>query len=101
MKHLKIIHNGIERNLQYEVKVYVTEHGDIVWTEFYEGTVTKTRKKYWLFGKIITTDVPKEIFRLNFDVETADRTKRELSAILHRKLELLERQNEIDRGELI
>jgi hypothetical protein len=74
---------------------------DFYWTNFYEGTEIKTHKKYWLFGETITKVIPKLVFKLYFNVEDVDRTKRELSAILHRRLELLERANEIAKGELI
>ena len=101
MKTIKIIHKGIERKLQYKVFFHSSEYGENDWTVFYEGTKTVTKRKFWLFGELITSEEPKEIFQFNFDVETKHQTKLELSTRLHRELELLERESEIAKGELI
>ena len=102
MKTIKIIHNGIERELQYKIESDCGEGTETYyWTNFYEGTEIKRRKQYLFFGKVITTEEPKRIFKLNFNVETKHQTKKEISAILHRQLELAERESEIAKGELI
>lgn len=102
MKQVKIIHNNIERKLQYEVMSDCGEGtASFYWTEFYEGTEVKTYKKFLLFGETITIEKPKLIFKLYFNVENIRLTKGEISTALHKQLELLDREKEIANGELI
>ena len=97
MKTIEI--NG--RKIQYEVLYDVSEYGDTYETVFYEGTQIVSKKKYLLFGETITKEVPYEIFRLYFNIEDEGRTKSETRAIIERRLELLDRKVQIERGEIV
>ena len=89
------------RKIEYEVFYDVSEYGETYETVFYEGTQIVSRKKYFLFGEQVSKEVPREIFRLYFNIEDEGRTKSEIRAIIERKLELLDRKDQIRRGELI
>jgi hypothetical protein len=75
------------------------------WTIFYNETKIRSRKKYFLFGPIITWEEPIELFRTEFDIEDLSYTKEELRVILEKKLKhflgLQNREEEIRKGDLI
>lgn len=89
------------REFQYQNFWYESEFGDYAKTTFYQGTKTETYRKYWLFGPMITVEVPIEVFVFDDDIESNRFTKEELRQKLEKKVKLLDRQAEIDRGELI
>ena len=97
MKTLNV--NG--RVLQYELFWHSSEYGTSEWTEFYEGTITETRKKYWLFGKEITNIKPKKVFTIWRNIESPDYTKKQIRALLEHEVEKLDRKKEIENGEII
>ena len=70
-------------------------------TAFYDELKTKYRKKYWLFGSLIEVPDNRIVFYVYFDIETPNLTKSELKEILERKVELLDRKEQITGGELI
>lgn len=96
MKTIKV--NDIE--LQYQVFEEVTEWGTNIWTEFYLGTETITKRKYWLFGPLITKEVPKLAFKIYADANDISLPKHFWKTSIQRKLELLNRREELERGEL-
>ena len=100
MSELKTI-NIDERVLGYKVCHDVSEVDSYSWTEFYEGVVPVTRRKYWLFGEKITVNEPKLIFKISRDIEDTSYTKSQVRAWIERKLELMGRAEEIKRGEII
>jgi hypothetical protein len=89
------------RKIEYEVLYDCSEYGETYETIFYEGTEVKTRKKFLLFGEKIEKLVPKEIFRLYLDIEDEGMTRSEARRKIERRLELLDRKEQIERGELI
>lgn len=89
------------RELQYELILQEGDVHDWYSSRFYEGTITTTRKKYLLFGEIITETNPKPIFELMVNIESPHKTKAEIRALISRQLELLDRSGEIERGEII
>ena len=91
--------NGIE--LYYQLCYDVSEYGESEWTEFYIGTRIITRRKYYICGPIITYEIPNKVFELNFSIEDEYYTKKEIRYKIERKLELLNRKAEIERGEII
>ena len=97
MKKLNV--NG--REFQYEVKTYMGEYGMYHETLFYEGYETYTRKKYYLFGDVITITQPKWVFTLYLDIESERHTKSEIRTMIEKKVELLERKKQIENGEII
>jgi len=97
MKTLSINGNTFE----YELEAHSGEFSDYYTTNFYQGTETITRKKFWLFGKKITKTIPKLVFTLNMDIEDPSYTKSEIRASIKRKIELMGRLAEIERGEII
>jgi len=87
------------RILQYEV---FTDKWESRITVFYEGKESYQERKYFLFGKKITKIRPKEIFRIhNADANDPKITKQWWLKAIRVKLDILKRQEEIDRGELI
>jgi hypothetical protein len=89
------------RDFDYKVVYYDGEYGDYAETIFYQGSETETHRKFWLFGPIITVEVPIEVFKFDGNIESNHYTKKELRKKLEKKVKLLDRQAEIDRGELI
>ena len=89
------------RELKYIVQNQCSEYGDYYWTEFYEETYTKTYKKYWLFGPTLTKEEPIVLFQLSLNVEDEYYTKSDIRSRILRQLELLDRKEQIKRGELI
>ena len=85
----------------YEVCYHVSEYGEYVWTEFYDGSYTKTYKKYFFFGPTRTKEVYNKVFQLNFNIEDKNKTKSDIRKSLERQIELMNREEEIKRGELI
>jgi hypothetical protein len=81
------------RVLQYEVIDSITI--------FYEGKESYERKKYFFFGKKITKIRPKEIFRIYNDVNNPNVLKEWWEKAIRISLDVIKRQEEIDRGELI
>ena len=59
------------------------------------------RRTELLFGEQVSKETPREIFKLYFNVEDEGRTKSEIRTIIERRLELLDRKDQIRRGELI
>jgi hypothetical protein len=53
------------------------------------------------FGPKITVEVPIQVFKFEGDIKSNHFTKEELRKKLEKKVKLLDRQAEIDRGELI
>lgn len=101
METIKIIFKGIERTLQYDFQYIDCHYDGFYRTNFFEGTETITERKFWLFGPKITKEQPKMIFKLDLDIRDINYTKKEIKNKIQRKLELLERGAEIERGEII
>lgn len=100
MENLKTLEvNGV--TLQYGVHHDCSEYGETSLTRFYHGTITRTYKKYWLFGEVITNIEPKYVFTIWGDIESKSYTKKQLRKLIEHQLELMYREEEIDRGEII
>lgn len=97
MKKLKI--NG--RELQYQVILHETSLMSWRTTEFYEGIETISRKKYLFFGKTIIEVKPKKIFEIEFNIENPKWSKDDIKKSIDKELAILEREAEIERGEII
>lgn len=89
------------RELKYIVQYDCSEYGDYYWTQFYVETYSKTYKKFWLFGPTLTKEVPIVLFTLHLNVEDEYYTKSDIRTKILRQLELLDRKEQIKRGELI
>lgn len=89
------------REFQYERCYHESEYGESTWYNFYEGYTTTTYKKYLFFGETITIKNPKLVFTVYQNIESERLTKLEVRRILEKEIELLERKEEINRGELI
>ena len=87
-------------------KVYESLEYDYAETAFFK-TKTKivTKRKYWLFGEKLQLEVEKDFedadFKLYFNIENPKYTKSEIRAAINKKIELLNRVDEIKRGEII
>lgn len=97
LKTLEI--NGKE--LQYKMYCHTSEYGSNTWAKFYIGTETKTYRKYYLFGEKIISIQPKYVFTIWKNIESEDYTKKQVRGWIERELELLDRKEEIKRGEII
>ena len=94
--------NYYGREFQYEIFSDCNEYDGLTYeTEFYEGTEMVTKRKYWLFGPEITVEQPKLIFKLYLDIEDETYTKQDIRDKIRRKVELLNRKLEIEKGEII
>jgi hypothetical protein len=89
------------RTFQYEIFEDSTEWGTYHYTEFYDGTITVSRKKYWLFGEKITKTIANHVFTIWCDIEDKNYTKKQVRGWIERQVELLDREEEIKRGEII
>ena len=100
MRNLKTLEiNGV--TLQYEMLYHNSEYGENTWYRFYLGTTTRTYKKCWLFGKKITLIEPKYVFTIWRDIESKDYTKKQVRGWIEHELELLGREAQIRKGEII
>lgn len=90
-----------ENTFWYEIEVDSSEYGDYYTTNFYQGTETVKRKKYILFGAEIVKTVPKLVFSLYMNIEDPSYTKSDIRALISREIELMNRVEEIERGEII
>jgi hypothetical protein len=70
-------------------------------TEFYEGTYTNTYKKWGLFGETITEEIPKCVFTICEAITNPKKSKEWWQKELTKEIELLDRKEEIERGEFI
>jgi hypothetical protein len=70
-------------------------------TDFYEGTYTHTYKKWGLFGETITEELPKLIFSIDEAITNPKKSKEWWQKELTKEIELLDRKEEIERGEFI
>ena len=78
-----------------------SEYGSSTWARFYMGNTTRTYRKYWLFGEKITVIEPKYVFTIWRDIESKDYTKKQVRGWIEHELELLNRAEEIRKGEII
>jgi len=97
MKTLNV--NG--REFQYEVETYIGEFGTFEETVFYEGFKTYSRKRYFLFGDIVTISKPKWVFTIHCNIESEGYTKSEIKEKIDKQIQLLERKKQIENGEII
>jgi hypothetical protein len=86
------------RTLTFEV-ILSDESNDR--TEFYEGTETHTYKKWGLFGETITEELPKYVFTIEEAITNPKKSKEWWQKELTKEIELLNRKEEIERGEFI
>ena len=91
-----------ERDFFYQELVQV-DAGDneYKYTIFYQDTYVEKYKKYLFFGPIIEKTQPKTLFSVPYHITDPNITKNELRTYLERKVELLNRKEEIAKGELI
>jgi hypothetical protein len=89
------------RTLQFQVKCEANEADSYEYTEFYEGTETVSRKKWVFWGETITTVRPKEVFTIYSDITSSKLTKEYWRREISKQLELLDRRDEISKGEYV
>ena len=97
MKTLDV--NG--RIFQYKRFCNIGEYGDSEWTEFYDGLEAKQKRKFIFFGEIITYTIPKFVFRVPYNIEDPNHLKSAVRKTIESYVELLGRQEEINKGEII
>ena len=89
------------RKLKYRCWYGESEYGVHEGTEFYQGTITKTHKKFWFFGPEIIKVKPKLVFTIYRDIEHKSYTKKQVREWIQHEVDLLDREDEIRRGEII
>ena len=89
------------RTLQFQVLCEANEADSYEYTEFYEGTETVTRKKWLFWGETITEERPKLVFTIYSDITNPKLTKEYWRREIGKELELLDRRDEIRKGEYI
>jgi len=89
------------KQFDYEICSDANEYGTSEWTEFYQGKKIRKYKRFIFFGKIITEEVPNLIFEVPINIEDSCYTKEDIRKRLSRQVELLNRKEEIKRGEII
>lgn len=92
----KIVFEGVEY-------LYVNYSSPMVGDEtiFYLGVEEHTSKKYWFFGKKITKVTPKEVFRIDYDIESGYLSKEQVKAAILQHVLILKRREEIKNNEII
>lgn len=70
-------------------------------TIFYLGTEEHTHKKYWFFGEKIVTKKPREVFRIDDNIESEYLSKERVKTLILRNVEILKRREEIKNNEII
>jgi hypothetical protein len=100
MKEIKIN----DKIYQYCTNYWCDEGGDYLTTEFYDGTENVIRRKWswkkWAFEKYKVT-IPKKIFDIPADSNDTTITKGWWRTKIFEKIELLNREKELSKGELI
>lgn len=87
------------KTLQY--KVFVNEYDSYDYTEFYMGTYTVSKRKYIFFGETITEVKHKHVFTIYKNIEDKHYSSIEIRELILRELGLLDREAQINRGEII
>jgi hypothetical protein len=97
----KITINGID--LLYETFCDSNEYDDYFWTGFYHPTekVQIEERKYVFFGKKTVTEVPKLLFKIYEDSNDQNLSKAWWRKRIENELDLLNREQELENGELI
>ena len=90
------------RTFHYETywETYGEDVGGDPVTIFYEGTKIRSRKKYFFCGPLVSWEEPREVFKIYANSESERLTKSWWRQQILEKIELLNRKEEIDRGEL-
>ena len=70
-------------------------------TDFFEGTRTYLRKKWYLFGKEVVIVEPKKVFTIWCNIEDPRRSKNDVKALILKRIDILNRKEEIKNGEII
>jgi hypothetical protein len=86
------------RTLTFEV--YLSDES-YDYTYLYEGTEKHTYKKWGLFGETITEEIPKYVFTIEEAITNPKKSKEWWQKELTKEIELLDRKEEIERGEFI
>lgn len=89
------------RTLYFEKKYHEGEISDYYTTLFYTELKTKLVKKYIFFGPLIEVPDYEVAFELDVDIDSIRITKQELRKMIEKEMALLERADEIKRGEYI
>lgn len=93
------------RKFSYKIRYESNEAYSYEWTEFYKTIMVEEKKWSWrkfkfvLTGKMIENEI--KLFDIGFDIHNPRYTKNDIRKKLEREVELLNRAEEIERGEII
>lgn len=99
----KLNFNG--REFLYEIERY--DCGDYgVWdcfkTHFYDPKpIIKVRKKYFIFGEKIEVKSYTKLFTLDYSIKSPAKLKEDIRSDIETYVKLLDRKDEINRGDII
>ncbi len=91
---------------KWDVKLFYGADGCCHYeTSFYLGTYIKTYKKYWLFGPIISEELPKFAFKVYFDITSLSITNEEVNILVMREynhwIGMCEREENVLKGKYL
>jgi|TARA_R110000851_G_scaffold47424_2_gene115159 hypothetical protein len=99
MKELEI--NG--RTLYYKLKSF--DCGEYGVSRCYETHFflkpTEKATKYWFWGPIIDIESWDPVFKFNYSIESVKKTKEDIRKAIEKELVLLDRDEEIKKGNII
>ena len=103
MEYPKIIIKSEE--FSYVRNSGVADYDTYYTTHFFKEFATYTRKKWYLFGEIISYKVPISLFEVQIDIEDPSITKDKLKKYVYEQydkyFEYSERKKEIESGKII
>lgn len=93
------------RKLNYKIYYSSSEYGDSYETVFFDKIMVQEKRWSWRKFKFVETgkliEENKKLFCLYLDLHDATYTKSEIREKLNKKMEILGRAEEIERGEVI
>lgn len=99
MKTIEYGGSVLAYEVYYHPGAFLTTETDKHYTYFYN--IEEERKKFWLFGPRIKKCVYKYKFRIEGNADSPEWTKADWRKELNRAFELYNREQELNRGELI
>ena len=84
----KITISGQE--FMYNICMRLTDIDTYYWTEFFKEFDIIYKKRFIFFGKLIKKEIPKILFKVNFDIEDhTETTEKRIMQKLEKEVELL------------
>ena len=96
----KLVFEG--KTFYYKICFSSGDWGDNYWTTFYlTNDVSTFKYKYWFWGPLVAVPANIIAFRVDYDIESCSKTKEDIKHTLRWKIGILNRCEEIKKGEII